>query len=114
MKTKILLFLSSLFLGFQMSAHKNSNPANGLNLRSQVQQRVNSEVYKWDFSSLKNQHSKAFVSFKINEKGQPQITDIACDDEALQQLIASKLPLCYLGDHEPQTVYQVCISYKRI
>jgi hypothetical protein len=114
MNRKIALLLTGLLLGFSVWS-SNSTPDINEYIKSNVQSKVDKEISKWDFSRVEKNYSMAFVSFRIDEKGNVSIENILTDNDQLKSVITKNFSGFHIGpDAHTGSVYYITVKFKRI
>jgi hypothetical protein len=115
MKTKIFLFLITLLAGVQLKANTNDVLPVDL-LKAGIQETIEQEAYKWDYSLLKEKTSLATIAFRISPNGEVTVSEIATNDEGFKQLIENNLPKVKFtaGTLSSEEVFYIQLKHKTV
>ena len=117
MKTKLIMMLAGLMLA--LNSWSGNSPSEGSDisyLKTNVQTKVNSEINKWDFSTLEENSSLAYVVFKITETGKIEIEDIISDNEKFKAILKQNFNLLFLDqpNNDTKNTFHVKVKFTRI
>ena len=116
MKTKVVLLIAALMLGFSAWSNNGDKKIVGVCAPQSVQSKLKNEINKWDLSKVQENSSTAVVAFKITGGGNIEIEDIGADNADFKEVVRSNFSKVNLNtcDANTQTVYYIKISFRKV